>query len=304
MWNYEFCQLNSNEFSLFDSEPEEVNFPNFICSGITNNFELAEDSQLPLNNEQKLSFDTFNQKNDENEQKELKIEQFLDIMKSKDNQEKSFLSHKRNLSFENSDIIENDINDIKYSKKDTKESTNKVILKKNKFNCSKIPVIEYRNDYHIKKFKKDCFSNYMTKKLNKYLKDCQFPKKIKIYKPNCNAFTSIANLNKNLSFLSMTLKEIFSLDDNKEGNLQNKNKELFKKIFESKKVKNNQNYEKLKELLNLTVEDTIKEYYVSEEFKEFCKNEEITNYDKSFFKEKKFSMSKEYGFLKLLKAQY
>ena len=106
--------------------------------------------------------------------------------------------------------------------------------------------IEYRHDYYIKKFKKYCFSNFATKKLNEYLKECQFPKRTKIYKPNCNAFTSIANLNKNLSFLPLKLRKVFTLNDNKEGNLQDKNKELFDKIFQLKKPKNPEKLERLK----------------------------------------------------------
>ena len=309
MINDLFFQSNSIlEFSLFDQveehEEEEDIFPSLIHSGTQNkidNFEITENShQLYPYLEPKISLDAFNQINKNDNQNESEIE-------SCGEEAESFLGHKRKSSNNESD---KDISN-KSSQKETKDfSDDKILQKIIKFKTSNenehVPPpsnekTEYRNDYFIKKFKKDCFSNYMTKKLNKYLKESQFPKRTKIYKPNCNAFTSIANLNKNLVFLSMKIKEVFALNDAKEGNLQDKNSELFNKIFTQKKLKN---CEKLKELLNLSVEDAIKEYYLSEEFKIFCAKDEIKKYNNEFFKEKKFSMLKECGFLKLIKAQY
>ena len=309
MFDCNFFQCNSfHEFSLFDRveehEKEEDIFPSIIEPGTPNkidNFEITENSQqLYPYLESNISLEAFNQIKKNDNQNESEIESY-------EEESESFLGHKRKSSINESD---KDISN-KSSQKETKDfSDDKILQKKIKFKTSNenehVPPpsnekTEYRNDYFIKKFKKDCFSNYMTKKLNKYLKESQFPKRTKIYKPNCTVFTSIANLNKNLVFLSMKIKEVFALNDAKEGNLQDKNSELFNKIFTQKKLKN---CEKLKELLNLSVEDAIKEYYLSEEFKIFCAKDEIKKYDNEFFKEKKFSILKECGFLKLIKAQY
>ena len=51
----------------------------------------------------------------------------------------------------------------------------------------------------------------------------------------------------------------------------------------------------------MNMEEYIKIYYESEEFKNFCKDEKIQFYEKEFIKEKKFPILKDYGFLKLIK---
>ena len=301
----------SNYSSLLSLHEEEDNFSNDIIPEGPNQFGTTDNFMENIDNESKSNLESLNCF----ENSIIKEPTFDDIMapiKSNEDKESIFLGHKRYSpslnEFYLDDCLGQDKSDIeiKSSLKGTSdESTEKIIEKKINFNCkSDTPKTEYRNDYYIKKLKKDIFSNFARNKINQCLKDNQFPKKTKIYKPNCAAFTSIANLNKNLSFLPMKLKEVFSLNDNKEGNLQEKNKELFDKIFETKKIKNPESFERLKKLLNLTVEEIIKDYYYSPEFSDFCKKEEIKNYDKEFFKEKKFSMLKDYGFLKLLRAQY
>ena len=70
------------------------------------------------------------------------------------------------------------------------------------------------------------------------------------------------------------------------------------------KAGNIQTYDNLVEYLNKTMEEAIKDYYTSDEFKNFIANEEIIEYDKAFYKEKKFSILQDYGFLRLIKGQY
>lgn len=311
MFNKFFESTYLSNYSSLLSLNEEDNFSNFIFPEEPNPFGITDNLiEKNLDNESKSNPESLN--NFENAiNKEPTFDDIIAPIKSNEDKESIFLGLKRYSSlneFYFNDYWERDKSDIeiKSSLKGTNdESTEKVIEKKINFNCkSDTPKTEYRNDYYIKKLKKDIFSNFATKRLNDCLKDNQFPKKTKIFKPNRAAFTSIANLNKNLSFLPMKIKEVFSLNDDKEGNLQEKNKELFDKIFETKKIKNPESFERLKKLLNLTIEETIKDYYYSAEFSDFCKKEEIKNYDKEFLKEKKFSMLKDYGFLKLLRAQY
>ena len=214
---------------------------------------------------------------------------------------------------ENSELIEEKIKiisePIKIENKKTKESTgetNKIkIIKKKKLFESNQKI--FRNDYYIKKFKVECFSNYVTDKLNYWLKLCDFPKKLhltKIYMPNNKAFTSNSNLKKNKAFLPIPIKDIFSMQ-NKEGQNQEKNALNFSRIFKLRnKAGNLQAYDNLVEYLNKTMEEAIKDYYTSDEFKNFITNEEIIEYDKAFYKEKKFSILQDYGFLRLIKGQY
>lgn len=233
-----------------------------------------------------------------------------------DEKDLSLLSKKRinepNLE-ENSELIEEKIKiisePIKIENKKTKESTgepNKIkIIKKKKLFESNQKI--FRNDYYIKKFKVECFSNYVTDKLNSLLKSCEFPKKLhltKIYMPNNKAFTSNSNLKKNKAFLPIPIKDIFSMQ-NKEGQNQEKNALNFSRIFKLRnKAGNLQAYDNLVEYLNKTMEEVIKDYYTSDEFKNFIANEEIIEYDKAFYKEKKFSILQDYGFLRLIKGQY
>lgn len=307
MFNKFFESTYLSNYSSLLSLNEEDNFSNFIFPEEPNPFGITDNLiEKNLDNESKSNPESLNIFD-----KEPTFDGVVAPIKSNEDKGSVFLGLERCSSLNElclDDFLgrgESDV-EIESSLKGTNdESTEKIIEKKINFNCkSETPKTEYRNDYYIKKLKKDIFSNFARKRLNDCLKDNQFPKKTKIFKPNCAAFTSIANLNKNLSFLPMKIKEVFSLNDDKEGNLQDKNKELFDKIFETKKINNPESFERLKKLLNLTVEETIKDYYYSAEFSDFCKKEEIKNYDKEFLKEKKFSMLKDYGFLKLLRAQY
>ena len=71
----------------------------------------------------------------------------------------------------------------------------------------------------------------------------------------------------------------------------------------SKKL-NDVEIDKLSANLNKTVEEVIIDYYNSDEFEEFRANEEIIEYDGAFYKEKKFSLLQDYGFLRLIKGHY
>ena len=92
---------------------------------------------------------------------------------------------------------------------------------------------------------------------------------------------------------------------NGEGQYQEKNELNFRTIFNSRNEAGNvQAYDNLVEYLNKTVEEVIIDYYNSDEFEEFRANEEIIEYDGAFYKEKKFSLLQDYGFLRLIKGHY
>lgn len=265
----------------------------------------CDSEEIDINSNQDITFEIkkifTNQENiqDENEEEEDNKIYFV-------NSPNSFLGKKRkndssNLNPEINEVIKN---------KETKESTkgeapklkliNFIDIKKPK---SKI----YRNDYYIKKFKVECFSNYATKKLNKILKECNFPKNLgltKIYMPNNKAFTSVANLKVNQNFLPMKIKDIFCLEEGN-GQYQVQNRIIFDKILSHKKnAKNIKAYEIMIRYLNMTIEEIIKEYYFSEEFENFKTNLDIIEYDEAFQKEKKFSLLEDFGFLKLIQNNY
>ena len=218
----------------------------------------------------------------------------------------TMLGKKRKKDISDKNIIKNENTNNKRTKESTGENSLKKIEKKEKSDDIKH---QFRNDYIVKKIKVNCFSDYMTEELNKASKNLTFldePKYLKIYMPNNKAFTSIASLKKNLEFLPMTLKDIYTLC--KGGEKQDKNKVLFAKIFNYQDPKNIQKLDEIKMLLNMTAEEAIEKYYHSEAFEEFWSQDEIRKYDEQFFKEKGFYLLQQYrnenGFVKYLKGHY
>ena len=156
-----------------------------------------------------------------------------------------------------------------------------------------------RNDYLIKKIKKYSFSIKAKKHLEELIDKCEFQdelKNAKIYLPDHAVFTSETNYRKNQVFLTMTLREIFSL-----GNKQ-KNVDLFNMISNSTNYQNQLAYDELINYLNKTGEEIIMEFYDSQEFEKF--KEENKEDGEAFRQEKKFSFMENYGFLKLIKNNY
>ena len=235
-------------------------------------------------------------------------------MSDKEKKDSSFLRHKRNINdsiLEENQPIKQKVQiisepvkkDLKETKPSTGEPSNNKIKKISFTANQKL----YRNDYFIKKIKVSCFSDYATDELNQLLKNCAFPKELKInkiYMPNNKAFTSIANLKKNKEFLPLKLFNIFSMQ-NGNGQNQIKNGDNFITIFNSKNQAGNiEAYEELIKFLNLTAEEVINKYYASQEFENFKSKSEIIAYDDAFFKEKKFSLLEDGGFIRLIKGNY
>lgn len=196
----------------------------------------------------------------------------------------------------------------KSNQKETRETTDKVVVlsikKKTKLFESKTK--KCRNDYLIKKIKVNCFSKFATNKLKSLVKKCQFQgdlKSAKVYLPDNKAFTQDSNLKRNKVFLDKTLRFIYTLEDDDKLN-KGRNAKLFAKIDEYTGEKNNEAYDALKKFLDQTVRDTIIEYYDSEEFEKFSREEEIIENDKAFFKEKGFHLLEKYGFLNLIENKY
>ena len=311
-----------NNFSLSEYNQERNEDFSFNLSGSNTDWFIDKDSNSIIKENLSLNQDpNFNNLNLECNSYEAQIEEKFckNFLLKEDEKASTLLSHKR---INESNFVENlelkkEIPEkikilsesIKIEQKNTKESTGesskiRMIKKKNLFEQNKKI---FRNDYYIKKFKVECFSNYATNKLNALLKSCEFPKRLnltKIYMPNNKAFTSIANLKKNKLFLPRSIRDIFSMQ-NGEGQYQEKNALNFRRISNSRNEAGNiEAYENLEEYLNMTIENAIIDYYNSEEFEKFKANEEIIEYDRAFYQEKKFSILEDFGFLRLIKGNY
>ena len=253
------------------------------------------------NQAQSLHFNSMDHPMSEEDEEELDKKRYYNLQKGeKEDAQKQIdeliKSQNARLNAEKPKLTE-EKNEIKLIKKATQEKTNVVLSvnKKRKLLNQKI----HRIDYLIKKFKTKCFSKYALNKLIKKIKNCQFQsnlKDAKVYLPDHAVFTSETNYRKNQVFLTMTLREIFSL-----GNKQ-KNVDLFNMISNSTNYQNQEAYDELINYLDKTGEEIIKEFYGSPEFETF--KEENKEGDEAFKQEKKFSFMEKDGFLKLIKNNY
>ena len=253
------------------------------------------------NQAQSLHFNSMDHPMSEEDEEELDKKRYYNLQKGeKEDAQKQIdeliKSQNARLNAEKPKLTE-EKNEIKLIKKAIQEKTNVVLSvnKKRKLLNQKI----HRIDYLIKKFKTKCFSKYALNKLIKKIKNCQFQsnlKDAKVYLPDHVVFTSETNYRKNQVFLTMTLREIFSL-----GNKQ-KNVELFNRISNSTNYQDQEAYDELINYLDKTGEEIIKEFYGSPEFETF--KEENKEGDEAFKQEKKFSFMEKDGFLKLIKNNY
>ena len=253
------------------------------------------------NQAQSLHFNSMDHPMSEEDEEELDKKRYYNLQKGeKEDAQKQIdeliKSQNARLNAEKPKLTE-EKNEIKLIKKATQEKTNVVLSvnKKRKLLNQKI----HRIDYLIKKFKTKCFSKYALNKLIKKIKNCQFQsnlKDAKVYLPDHAVFTSETNYRKNQVFLTMTLREIFSL-----GNKQ-KNVDLFNMISNSTNYQDQEAYDELINYLDKTGEEIIKEFYGSPEFETF--KEENKEGDEAFKQEKKFSFMEKDGFLKLIKNNY
>ena len=265
-----------------------------IIEDTDSNFNYAY-TLVQENQAQSLHFNSMDHPMSEEDEEELDKKRYYNLQKD-EQIDVLIKSQNARLNAEKPKLTE-EKNEIKLIKKATQEKTNVVLSvnKKRKLLNQKI----HRIDYLIKKFKTKCFSKYALNKLIKKIKNCQFQsnlKDAKVYLPDHAVFTSETNYRKNQVFLTMTLREIFSL-----GNKQ-KNVDLFNMISNSTNYQNQLAYDKLINYLNKIGEEIIVEFYDSQEFEKF--KEENKEDGEAFRQERKFSFMENYGFLKLIKNNY
>ena len=121
-------------------------------------------------------------------------------------------------------------------------------------------------------------------------------KSIKFYPLNSLQFTANPKYKDNKIFLAMKIKEILTIgiNGNKNSN-QKKNKENIE-FIEKIGQENNIN-DDLIEFLNLTMAESLNIFNKSEQFIKFKNSEQAKINDEKFFKEKKFSLLENNGFI-------
>ena len=264
-------------------------------------YDNFDDNQFQDNSNQSNPFEPLNQINNPealNEEQKISLFWQEEQKESKDYESQIDELNKLQKNHANEEMYEKP----KEEECKTEKKENKVLSvnKKKKMNF----ILEgkkkkCRNDYLIKKIKKYSFSIKAKKHLEELIDKCEFQdelKDAKVYLPDHAVFTSETNYRKNQVFLTMTLREIFSL-----GNKQ-KNVDLFNMILNSTNYQNQLAYDELINYLNKTGEEIIMEFYDSQEFEKF--KEENKEDGEAFRQEKKFSFMENYGFLKLIKNNY
>ena len=187
-----------------------------------------------------------------------------------------------------------------------KSSTNKFnsFLNSSEINRSSGEPCIYRQDYYLKQFKVQYsiwLRNILNSKLSSFLQKIKSNKKnIKFYPLNSLKFTANPKYKDNKIFLSMKIKDILiiGIDGNRNSN-QKKNKENIEQI--EKMVKQYNINDDLIEFLNITMEESINLFYKSDQFINFKNSEQAKLNDNKFFKEKKFSLLEDNGFVFLVK---
>ena len=264
-------------------------------------YDNFDDNQFQDNSNQLVHFEPLNQINNPdalNEEQKMSLFWQEEQKESKDYESQIDELNKLQKNHANEEMYEKPKEEeCKAEKKENKVlSVNKkkrmnFILEGKKKKC--------RNDYLIKKIKKYSFSIKAKKHLEELIDKCEFQdelKNAKVYLPDHVVFTSETNYRKNQVFLTMTLRDIFSL-----GNKQ-KNVDLFNRILNSTNYQDQEAYDELINYLNKTGEEIIMEFYDSQEFEKF--KEENKEDGEAFRQEKKFSFMENYGFLKLIKNNY
>lgn len=252
-----------------------------------------------------------------------------DISEQKINQKmlEVFLDKKENEEFNNfSKDDENSINDCKtIGKKHSHESTSSYIShiyhvknnEKNKiFEINKINKNDkedkyiYRLDYYKKDFLKD-FLEYILKNGKKLISECKFKEefKLKLHMPNYKLYAGNPKEKDNREFLKKTIKKVFidyNKSDEKGTSRQKDNEKLIEYIYEDKNFPSSIEEITLNNFFNMTIEEGMKNYYDSEEFREFKKREKIQYYDKMFYHEKNrhFSLLQKNGFIRLVNLPF
>ena len=268
-------------------QPNENN----IQSKNENNFDISKDAQeffkddksiqpyehhnIPLDEENYFNFDKF---------------------KPGQNDEDNYC---KNISKEDNQHRENS------STKITSKKGKNQIVKGNTFKTEKkqknLPAY-WRFDM-AKKHWKSHINDYGKDIINKIIKESDLPNelKIKIHKPDSLKFTANVTVSENLKFLSLSLREVFTLGK-ESGKLPRQNDENISAIFNYFKKNNlSESMKRIKSFFEMSYEDLIKSFYDSPKFTEFKDNEKTKFYDDNTIKQEGFSLLEQYGLIKLFK---
>ena len=180
------------------------------------------------------------------------------------------------------------------------------IKKKKKFKIENDTLPKYWRFDMVKKYWKTKISESSTDKINLLIQESDLPEKLKIliHKPNSLLFTANDKVTDNYHFLSLSVKEIFTIGK-ETVNLQMQNDKNISRIFEyfNEVGYNNlsESVKKVKEYFEMTYEELIRHFYDSAEFIIFKENCKTKFFDEGTISQEGFSLLEDYGLIKLFK---
>ena len=167
----------------------------------------------------------------------------------------------------------------------------------------------WRND-DTKLYWKPKIGQFGQKSLNKAIQESELPVKYKkhIYLPSSKYFTGIATIEFNYHSLSEKVMDIYSKGKEEEPR-QNENYEAFTAILNyCNEIGNDhlpESVKKVKDLIEMKYEDLIRMFYDSDYFIDFKEKEKdkIQFHDEGIKLQEGFSLSEDYGLIKLFKKR-
>lgn len=278
---------------MFDNDFPEANEPNFYASPIHESLFPDLDIDAEDDSFSKKPFQLCD---------ELELGQNWNELK--DNQENPNNKIQKDEIIPEIKVSPTDISTFKNKKRCNPDKEMIFSIKKRfKKGCQKLPAY-WRFDSAVKFFKTNII-DYAYHQLNKLIQESDLPSELKaknIYKPNSTLFTAVASMKENYEFLSKTIKEIFSIGKEKaKCNKQQENDKALSKIHEMVKSCNlSESNEKLREFMNKTYEELIKDFYRTDEFG-ILKNSEIAEFhNEGMIKQEKLSLLENDGLLNLI----
>ena len=140
------------------------------------------------------------------------------------------------------------------------------------------------------------FINNINNKLGLLRKKSIIKRRIKFYSFNYKKFTLKVSYSQNQDWLKYKMIDLLLIGD-EENQIKNK------KCIQSLYKKNLIELKEIKDLLQSTYEDVIKQFYSSKEFQEFKNNKRVKELDFNFQKIMKMSILENFGFIKFLETR-
>lgn len=299
-------------FPLEGKNKEEIELNNLITQNIINR---PEDEQnytsnlLYFNDNEYLDtiiFDDFSNENDiksKNDNNENLLSYNEHIL-SGENEKNNFLGKKIFLKKEDKIIFKKNRNNLNNNIFTTLNDKNKLgnnnndltseTSSSNNNNENKITFFNVRTDTLLIKFKSFLGKSFI-KHINNKLKNLT-KRKIKFFSFNYKKFTLNVSYTENKKWLNEKMRNLMVLGG--EPN-QIKNEKALKSLYKKKE----EEFNEVKNILELTYKDIIEKFYLSKYFEEFKKDEKVIKLDNNFSKIMNISLLTQNGFIYFLNTR-